>query len=542
MSVRSHARALRPATLLLGLPLAALIAVGCGAATEPAEETQSRRDPALERFWENFRAASSARGAGDLERAAGFYEQALAADPDHGDTLYHLGHFRYARGETGAALAHFEHLAEVEPAGLRSWQQLSLARGQSRPGWLGDLSGAEAAARRAMDVVRAESLNYELLARWAAYGGDAELAGAHIATALGHNPTSEAARLLQEWLARPAVTETPAGASALAMAARHAARPVDLDGDGKADLTMFQVGEATSVLAVATGGDRRVLPSAARIPAWENSPESAAAGPFPVPTRAALIAGPYGERLVLVGGGSRGTRVYEAAGDVYREVEAAGLPTPVGTPLVLAADFDADGIDDLLLANIRLAVDSQVLGGRVFLGRPDGSFQASDQEIPGPLVLVVGADIDGDGDTDVVLGRPGQAVEATETAGDHAPPVVAAATTTVSVLLNDGGRLTPAPIDTPVLGSEVRDIVAVDIDRDGRMDLFFAMGSWAPERSVADVLWLGSATGFVDASERLGPARRGSTFRAWAAADGLVLVRGGTVPGDPRRTVLLQIR
>ena len=524
------------------LVLAALVTMGCGVAKEPAEETESRRDPALERFWENFRAASAARGAGDWERAAGFYELARAADPDHGDTLYYLGHFRYARGETAAALEHFEHLAEIEPAGLRSWQQLSLARGQSRPGWVGDLSGAEVAARRAVDVVRTESLNYELLARWAAYRGEEAVAREHIATALGHNQKSESARLLTEWLERSAVTDTPVGASALAMAARHAAHPVDLDGDGKADLTIFEVGDMDTLLVTETGGDRRVLPSAARVPAWADAFESAGFGPFPVPARAALISGPYGDRVVLVGGGSRGTRVYELAGDLYREVDAGGLPMPVGVPLVAAADFDGDGVDDLLLANIRLAPDSQVLGGRVFLGRADGSFQASGTDIPGPLVQVVAADIDGDGDVDIVVGRPGLAIAANGATGDHAPPAPPAATTMVSVLINDGGRLTPASIETPVLGGELRDIVVADLDGDGRTDLFFATAAWSPERRDTDVLWLGTAAGFVDASDRLGPERLGSTFRAWAAADGLVLVRGGTVPGDSRHTVLLQIR
>lgn len=215
---------------------------------------------------------------------------------------------------------------------------------------------------------------------------------------------------------------------------------------------------------------------------------------------------------------------------------------PMGAPLVAAADFDGDGIDDLVLANLRLDTDSQALGARVFRGRADGSFLAAGIDIPGPLVQVIAVDIDGDGDPDLIVGRSGQASAAQEVAGDHAPPTTAAAIVTVSILLNDEGRLTPSSIETPVLGSEVRDIVVADFDADGRTDLFFAMGSWSPERSVADVLWLGTTAGFVDASDRLGAARFGSTFRAWASPDGLLLVRGGAVPADPRRTVLLQIR
>ncbi len=532
----------RSLTLLQATLVAGLLVVGCGRAGEPVEEAESRRDPALEAFWANFRAASSARGAGDLERAAGLYEQALAADPDHGDTLYYLGHFRYARGETVAALEHFERLAEVEPAGLRSWQQLSLARGQSRSGWVGDLGGAEAAASRALDVVRAESLNYELLARWAGYRGESSIAREHIATALGHNQRSEAARLLEEWLDGPAAVNSAVRTSAIQRAERHAAYPVDLNADGAADLTLYDVGGASPVIVAETGGQRHLLPSASRVAAWEEGPESAASGPFPVPSHAALIAGPYGERIVLVGGGHRGTRLYEVEGGLYREADAGVLPTPVGEPLVASADFDGDGTDDLVLANIRLDADSQSLGARVFRGRLDGSFQDAGVDIPGRLVQVAVADVDGDGDPDLIVGRPGQTVAATEEAGDHAPPVAAAATVAVSILTNDGGRLASTSIEAPVLEGEVRDIVVADLDGDGRVDLLFAMGSWSPERKVADALWLGTDAGFVDASDRLGAPSSGSTFRAWAATDGLVLVRGGAVPADSQTTVLLQIR
>ena len=521
------------------LVLAALSCVGCGGSQEPAAETQGRRDRALERFWQDFRAASSARAAGDLERAAGLYERALAADSDHGDTLYYLGHFRYGRGETAAAVAHFERLADAEPANLRSWQQLSVARGQSTSGWVGDLAGAEAAAQRALQVVRAESLNYELLARWAAYRGDAALARRHIDTALGHNPKSTAAPLLRDWLDDNAVAGPSSGVSALALAAPHPRYPVDLDGDEVADLTVFRVGDGSLLLVAGTGTARRVLPSALQLDAWAVASEATEFGPFAVPNRAALIRGPYGERLVLVGGGNRPARLYEAAGEVYGEIDTAGLPAPVGAPLVVAADFDGDDIDDLLLANIRLAPDSEALGGRVFLGQADGSFKAGGTDIPGPFVQAVAADVDGDGDADLVVARVGRAKEKGQAAADHAPPVAAGVITTVSILLNEGGRLSEAAIATPLPGGDVRDIVVADLDGDGRTDMFFATGSWSPERSTADVLWLGTDAGFIDASERLGAQRFGATFRAWVATEGLVLVRGGTVPAEPPRTIVL---
>lgn len=541
MSTRRRSRApSRPALLYLIL-LVGLLAPGCGGAGDPADKTESRRDPELEKFWENFRAASAARGAGDLERAAGFYEHALAADPDHGDTLYYLGHFRYGRGETAAAAEHFEHLAEVEPTSLRSWQQLSLVRGQSRLGWVGDVDGAEAAASRALEVVRAESLNYELMARWNAYRGENALAREHIVAALGHNPRSETARHLQEWLDRPVAAEDPAGASALALAQRHVSRAVDLTGDGSADLTVVSVDGSQPVL-VARNDGRRILPSSVRFRSWENVSGVSESGPFPVPTAAAVVSGPYGELIVLVGGGSRGTRLYEAAGELYREADTSHLPGPDGPPLLAAADFDGDGIDDLVLANLRLSDDSQALGGRLYWGLADGSFRPSNNDIAGPLLQLAAADLDGDGDPDLIVGRAGQAIESEEVAGDHAPPIAAAATMDVVFLLNDGGRLAPSTLETPVLPADVRNIVVADLDDDGRTDLFFATGSWAPETVVADLLWLGTDAGFRDASERLGLARHGVTFLSWRSAEGLVLVRGGIVPADPRRTVLLEIR
>lgn len=524
------------------LVLAGLLVLGCGVATEPAEETTSRRDPVLERFWENFRGASAARRDGDLERAASLYELALADDPDHGDTLYYLGNFRYARGETAAALAHFEHLAEVEPGGLRSWQQLSLARGQGRSGWVGGRAGAEVAARRALELVRTDSLNYELLARWAAYAGEGEASRGHIATALGHNQTSEAARRLQEWIEASSEQPSRTDVSAIATDASDAAYEIDLDGDRATDLIALRVDGARPVLLAETASGRRVLPDAGRVPGWEGAAEHSGEGPFPVPTGAALIAGPYGERVVLVGGGGRGARVYEAESGIYQEIDTGDLPAPAGAPLIAAADFDEDGVDDVVIGNIRLSADSQALGARVFIGQAGGSLVASDIEFAGPLVQLMTVDIDGDGDADIVVGRAGHSAAEDEAAGDHAPPVAAAERTVVAVFLNENGRFTPASVDTPFLGGDVRDIVATDFDGDGRLDLFFATGAWTPERSVPDVLWRATSTGFVDASERLGANKTGATFRAWPAAGGLVLVRGGAVAGAPRYSILLSLR
>jgi tetratricopeptide (TPR) repeat protein len=525
----------RWATPVLALALAAASAA-CGGSGDTMPEPARRRDPAVEGFWANFRAASAARGAGDLERAAGLYRAALAAYPEHGDSLYYLGHFRYGRNEVAGANLLFERLAAVQPVRLRSWQQLSLARGQNRPGWVGNLDGAATAAERAIDLVRDESLNHELMARWAAYGGDMGAARRSLTTALGHNSASAAAHRLQDWIATPmpsdgGVVETVTGLGASTPVA------IDLDGDGRADLRMMPAQGATPPLIATTPSSAWVLPGNAALPAWQ---AAAADGPHAVPTRAALARGPYGERVIVVGGGDAPVRVFAPARDGFGAVNNVELPAPRADPLVAAADFDGDGIDDLVLGNVALEPDAEALGARLLTGLPDGSWQLPGEFLQGPISQMLAADLDADGDPDLVVGRTVQATPTGDGGGGAATAESTSRATEIEFLYNRDGVLEPEPGPT-VLG-ELRDIVVSDLDGDGHPDLFLATGSWSPEESTQDAVWLGSRAGFSDATDRIGSVALGTTFRAWPRDGGVLALRAGDVPAAPPQLVTIQIR
>jgi hypothetical protein len=520
------------AATALAIAVVVVAASGCRGADTP--ETVER-NPVVEAFWEDFRAASAARGAGDLERAALLYERALTADPDHGDSLYYLGHFRYSRGEVARALELFEHLAQVQPARVRSWQQLSLVRGQNRPGWLGNLAGAQAAAQEAVELIRGESLNFELLARWAAYDGDAAAAREYLGAAVGHNPNSPQAADLTGWLDTP----PPAGPDERLLVAQlmtdGRTRRLDLDADGQADLAGIDSGGGRLLLVVPRGDSGTVLPGRSPVNGWARSRAADDAAPVPLPVTA-VVAGR--DRVVVVGGGVDGARVFAATNGLYQEIAGPALPGLVGAPVLAAADFNGDGHDDLAIGNMILDPDTEALGGRILLGTSGDEFRVG-ADLPGPVSWLATGDYDGDGDVDLVVARVAEDTASAAAEGDHAPTPVRRVGTTLTLLRNDEGSLVPEHLlDADGI---VQDVVLDDLDGDGHIDLFVATAGPAPERPMADALWLGSATGLVPASERLSEPP-GATYRAWNSARGLVLLRGGSVPGEPRVVVTVPLR
>lgn len=163
-----------------------------------------------------------------------------------------------------------------------------------------------------------------------------------------------------------------------------------------------------------------------------------------------LIAGSYGSRsLTVFLGGGDGTF---AAGERYA-TNAAPLQVAV-------ADFDDDGHRDLAVmsADPLLLVPGDVT---LLRGRGDGTFVAGQQVLAGRLQAIATADLDADGDFDLIVGEDG---------GD------------INVLLGNGDGTFAAPAAYP--GRSARFIAPADVDDDGALDFVTANGEGGYDLSL----------------------------------------------------------
>jgi tetratricopeptide (TPR) repeat protein len=137
------------------LPLLGLVTMaGCGRGEEPpvASSTQSAERQQVLRFWDRFNAATAARIARDCRKASGLYEEALALDPTHEDSLYYLGQCSRELGEVAKARLAFDRLVEVNPASARGHLALAALLASPEPSEPMDLPRAEAHLRRAHEI------------------------------------------------------------------------------------------------------------------------------------------------------------------------------------------------------------------------------------------------------------------------------------------------------------------------------------------------------------------------------------------------------
>lgn len=527
------------AALLLLLLLAGACAGQRGGPDDDSGQSETTPPPSERpeaRFWETFRAAGLARREGDPARAVALYSEALSIDGEHRDSLYYLGQLSYLRGDVETAAALFDRLAELEPGGLRAWQQLSLVKGQRRDGWAADLEGATLAARQALGLNRGESLNHLLLARWAAYGGDGDGARRHLDEALGHNPNLQPAQSLLRWLDADGAADT--ALSGRVPQDLGPAYLVDLDGDGGPDLEA-RVTSDRKVALLSPEGSPALLPTPGRFSQWDRS--GLARGPWPVPAAGVMLGADDGPTLVLVGGGPASARAYRGQPTLLSEIPS-GLPELRGTPVAAAADFDGDGIDELLLGNAVLVDEptAHAIGLQLYRSASGGLRRASDFAIPGPVRAAATGDIDGDGDPDLIVAVEGRASRGDQRA-TSAIEVDVAGPLQLQVWNNEAGSLRRGEEIVVDQESMVRALVAADLDGDGDADLLAVAGRPDPESIGQPYLWLGSPDGLQAAHDRL-PRYTAGTVGAWRIADGVLLAIGGTVAGEPRRHARLALR
>jgi hypothetical protein len=146
------------------------------------------------------------------------------------------------------------------------------------------------------------------------------------------------------------------------------------------------------------------------------------------------------------------------------------LPRPTAGPEetrdVEVADFDGDGRPDLFLANVRLWNPRAIQRNRLLLNAGGGRFTDASDRLPAieeNTLSALAIDLNGDGRIDLVTTAVGDLASA-----DPAGPV--------RVLINMGGRFEEQTTRwlPPTARARGFDVTAIDIDRDGRMDLFVA--------------------------------------------------------------------
>lgn len=140
------------------------------------------------------------------------------------------------------------------------------------------------------------------------------------------------------------------------------------------------------------------------------------------------------------------------AGDGTFEVQSDKPSTGVGPGLIVATDFDGDGVVDLAVANFNGGAGNTLT---FLLGNGDGTFsEASGSPLTtevSPLILTA-ADLTGDGFVDISVSH---------LFGE-----------TVSIFLGNGdGTFTSAPGSPINMGSNPYCLVAADFDGDGDIDL-----------------------------------------------------------------------
>lgn len=232
----------------------------------------------------------------------------------------------------------------------------------------------------------------------------------------------------------------------------------DADRDGNPDL--FFGGDKVSSLWMGDGRGGLRDDSIARLPATYGGTQHVAAVDVDGDGDPDLVLGNEDRNQLYLNDGSG--RFALAAPDA--------LPRPTDGPEetrdVEVADYDGDGRSDLFLANVRLWNPNALRRDRLLLNTGGGRFVDATDRLPARdenTLAALAIDLDGDRRPDLVTVAVGDLASA-----DPAGPV--------RVLINRGDRFVDETAAWLPAGTRARgfDVTPIDIDRDGRIDLFVA--------------------------------------------------------------------
>ncbi len=442
-------------------------------------------------------------GPGDplLDEAVAIFRELVAADPADAHAHYNLGVIQQFRGEYAEAQAHFKRVVELDPADAHAW----LFLGTSDPD-----SATSPESRRCYET--ALKLNpylnqarYRLATHVDLLGDparkDAEL---KLFNALKVANWEDESREKYTELGKYAavVAESPAPPPAVGPPPTFAPAPKltplpPTPGGGAMILFDFDGDDRPDVLLLGCGG-RDVLLRNTGSGFEEISNKAGLSGPGHTGGAAGDFDNDGKPDLILVG--SNGTMLLRNAGGKFEDVTATAGLAEVGTSTAAAwLDIDQDGDLDLLLCGptgLALFLNTGTAPPRR-ADEPAAALTAAFKRFdwpaellpPGPVTGVVAADLDGDGDVDLLVlsaDKPPAAVtndrllrfrRGTALTNRPAPfgLVLDAASSDQSsvLLLGDPPTLvtlrpeTPGANDSPLLRQASR----CDLDRDGRADV-----------------------------------------------------------------------
>lgn len=234
----------------------------------------------------------------------------------------------------------------------------------------------------------------------------------------------------------------------------------DADGDGDLDLVLAM--EFQRNILLSNDGAAVFADATARLPRSEHDSEDVAFADFDADGDS---------DLVFVSEDDRTDELYINDGTGRFTDASPRLRTDEVSNALAVLDLDGDGAPDLLTGNVgtdRVLINDGRGGFR------DETAQRWPQQGPSRTQDLELADVDGDGDLDVVVGNEGQN----------------------QLYLNEGGRLADATEHgLPVRNDETREIRAADVDADGDLDLLVANVRFVLEESRRDYLLLNDGSG-----------------------------------------------
>jgi tetratricopeptide (TPR) repeat protein len=174
---------------------------GGAEASEVAAGGEMDERQRLVKFWETQRAGMDAfKRDGDCERASELFREALALNPEHGDSRYYLANCLVAMGDSEAGLAELDELRQRNPGSHRAHKQWGVLRAVTAESEA-ELMAAQAALERSLEINLEETGALLALGEVELLLGENESADERFAQACHTNPKAVGGFFLRGYLA-----------------------------------------------------------------------------------------------------------------------------------------------------------------------------------------------------------------------------------------------------------------------------------------------------------------------------------------------------